>query len=34
MSSTADELEKLARLRDQGVLSETEYQQAKTKALA
>jgi len=32
--STADELEKLARLRDQGVLSETEYQQAKTKALA
>ena len=33
-ASTADELEKLARLRDQGVLSETEYQQAKAKALA
>lgn len=33
-ASTADELEKLGRLRDQGVLSETEYQQAKAKALA
>ncbi len=33
-TSTADEVEKLARLRDQGVLSDTEYEQAKAKALA
>jgi hypothetical protein len=33
-TSTADELEKLARLRDQGVLSEEEYAQAKARALA
>jgi hypothetical protein len=32
--STADELEKLARLRDQGVLSPEEYDQQKTKLLA
>jgi hypothetical protein len=33
-TSTADELEKLARLREQGVLSEEEYVQAKARALA
>ena len=30
---TADEISRLADLRDRGVLSEAEYQQAKTKAL-
>ena len=30
----ADELAKLAELRDQGVLSEAEFQQAKAKALS
>ena len=30
----ADELAKLAQLRDQGVLSEAEFQQAKAKALS
>ena len=30
----ADEVARLAALRDQGVLSETEFQQAKTKALS
>ena len=33
-SSSADELEKLARLRDQGVLSQEEFAQAKARALA
>jgi len=33
-ASTADELEKLARLKDQGVLNDTEYEAAKAKALA
>ncbi len=33
-TSTADELAKLAQLRDQGVLSEEEYSQAKARALA
>jgi hypothetical protein len=32
--SQADELARLAKLRDQGVLSEAEFQQAKAKALA
>ena len=31
---TADEIAKLADLRDKGVISETEFQQAKAKALA
>jgi len=30
----ADEIARLAQLRDQGVLSEAEFQQAKAKALA
>jgi hypothetical protein len=33
-SSPADEIARLADLRDQGVLSEAEFQQAKAKALA
>jgi hypothetical protein len=32
--STADEISRLADLRDRGVISEAEFQQAKTKALA
>jgi Short C-terminal domain/Phospholipase_D-nuclease N-terminal len=31
---TADEIARLAQLRDQGVISETEFQQAKAKALS
>jgi hypothetical protein len=33
-AGAADEIARLAALRDQGVLSETEFQQAKTKALS
>ena len=33
-AGAADEVARLAALRDQGVLSETEFQQAKTKALS
>ena len=33
-ASSADEVAKFADLRDRGVISEAEYQQAKTKALA
>lgn len=33
-TSAADELEKLARLRDQGVLNEQEYAQAKARVLS
>ena len=33
-ADAADEIARLAALRDQGVLSETEFQQAKTKALS
>jgi hypothetical protein len=32
-ASTADELERLAKLRDQGILDDAEYAQAKAKAL-
>ena len=33
-TSAADELERLAKLRDQGILNDAEYAQAKAKVLA